>query len=50
MTDVCLKCEFRELCEFLEYPMECADVNGCEHYDSFLDGKAQAEEAYWDVE
>lgn len=38
MTDVCKDCRFRNLCEELEYNLDCKDVEKCEHYEAFLEG------------
>ena len=38
MTDVCAECKFRELCEELEYSMDCTNQFECSHYDSYLEG------------
>ena len=50
MTDTCAACEFRKLCEDLGYPMECTDVDECENYDPFMDGKWQAEEVLGEID
>lgn len=50
MTETCRKCEFREICEELEYPMDQENVEECEHYDACLEGKYQALEALWECE
>lgn len=42
MTDVCRECRFRDLCEFIEYPLDCENQEECEHYENFLDGYYQA--------
>lgn len=35
---------FREVCEELEYPMDCENRDKCEHYESCMDGYCQAME------
>ena len=34
----CEECRFRDLCKEMEYPLDCEDLNKCEHYDAFLEG------------
>ena len=45
MTEVCKNCKYRELCEELNYPLDCEDQENCKHYDAFYDGECQALEA-----
>lgn len=44
MTKTCEECMFREVCEELEYPMDCENRDECEHYESCMDGYYQAME------
>ena len=34
----CEECKFKQLCEELEYVMDCKDQIECEHYNAFLEG------------
>lgn len=44
MTDACRECRFNDLCEELEYPMDCVNQDECTHYEAFFDGYCQAME------
>lgn len=34
----CEVCEYRHLCEELDYPLDCEEQMECEHYSAFLEG------------
>lgn len=38
MTDICKECRFRDLCEEMEYELECQDQNKCDRYEAYLEG------------
>lgn len=44
MTKTCKECMFMEVCEELEYPMDCENRDECEHYEYCMDGYYQAME------
>ena len=35
---VCYDCRFHDICEELEYPMDCTDTSQCKHYDACMEG------------
>lgn len=37
-TMVCKYCEFKKLCEELEYALDCEAKYECEHYSAYLEG------------
>ena len=38
MTENCMECRFRRLCEQLGYELNCADDEKCDHFDAYLEG------------